>query len=292
MPIVLGAIAPHGIRTIPLLSDTADGAPATRAALLELGRRFAAARPEILFIAGPHGIRVNGYVSLSDTARGAGTAYWRGRTVELNVPMDHAFAQLVAEKAEARGVPVAQVGFGGTNRLTSVLQLDWSVLVPAWFAAYPVNMVGLGHPLADRGDMLDDPQAPALVVANPSRMLPREVNIEFGQAVAEAANESGKRVGFIASCDWSHTHADNHRFRYHPAAQEVDRIVVEFIKDDALARLLDIPEEAAQNAAIDGLWQSLILEGVKRVTPLTVDFLSYEVAEYFGMIVAVYHPQG
>ncbi len=88
MPIVIGAISPHGIRTIPLLSDTADGAPGTRQALLELGRRFAAAEPEILFICGPHGARVNGFDSLSDTARGAGTAYWRDKQVELNVRMD------------------------------------------------------------------------------------------------------------------------------------------------------------------------------------------------------------
>ena len=122
-------------------------------------------------------------------------------------------------------------------------------------------------------------------------MLPREANIEFGRAVAEAANESGKRVGFIASCDWSHTHVDSHRFKQHPAAKEVDARVVQAIKDDNIASLIDLDEAAAGNAAIDGLWQALMLEGVKQVTPMPVDFLSYEVADYFGMIVATYQPR-
>jgi aromatic ring-opening dioxygenase LigB subunit len=292
MPIVIGAVAPHGIRTIPLLSETADGAMGTRQALLELGRRFEAAKLDVLFISGPHGVRVNGFVSLSDTGRGAGTAHWRGRTVELNVPMDREFAALVAEKAQGRGVPVAQIGFGGTNPPTSVLALDWSAIVPAWFAAYQVNMVGYGHPLSDPPADLDQPGRPKLVVANPSRMLPRESNLEFGRAVAEAANASGKRVGFIASCDWSHTHVDSHRFRHHPAAKEVDALVVQAIQDNDIARLITLDEEQARNAAIDGLWQALMLAGAQQVTPMDVDFLSYEVAEYFGMIVATFQPQG
>ena len=47
MPIVIGAIAPHGIRTIPLLSETADGAMGTMIQSYQLaekdyrGERFA-----------------------------------------------------------------------------------------------------------------------------------------------------------------------------------------------------------------------------------------------------------
>ena len=43
--------------------------------------------------------------------------------------MDREFARQVADKARERGVPVAQIGFGGTNPPSSVLQLDWSVIV-------------------------------------------------------------------------------------------------------------------------------------------------------------------
>ena len=71
MPFVFAAIAPHGFPLIPELSDDADGALATRAAMDELGRRAAAAAGEALIIAGPHGVRVDGAICLADTARAA-----------------------------------------------------------------------------------------------------------------------------------------------------------------------------------------------------------------------------
>ena len=62
MPLVFAAIAPHGFPLIPDLSDDADGALATRAAMEELGRRAAVAGVEALVIAGPHGVRVDGAI--------------------------------------------------------------------------------------------------------------------------------------------------------------------------------------------------------------------------------------
>jgi AmmeMemoRadiSam system protein B len=150
----------------------------------------------------------------------------------------------------------------------------------------------MGYVLAGRDSGQEPPAGPALVVANPSRTIPRQLNVEFGKAIAEAATESGRRVGLIASCDWSHTHADAGHFRRHPAAKEVDARVVKAIQEDDLMSLIDLDEQQASDAAIDGLWQTLMLAGAQQVTPMRVEFLSYEVAEYFGMIVAAYHPAG
>jgi aromatic ring-opening dioxygenase LigB subunit len=61
MPLVFAAIAPHGFPLIPDLSDDADGAIVTRAAMEELGRR-AAAEIESIVIAGPHGVCVDGAI--------------------------------------------------------------------------------------------------------------------------------------------------------------------------------------------------------------------------------------
>ena len=78
MPLVFAAIAPHGFPLIPDLSDDADGAMATRAAMEEIGRRAAAAEIESIVIAGPHGVRVDGAICLADTARAAGALAWQG----------------------------------------------------------------------------------------------------------------------------------------------------------------------------------------------------------------------
>lgn len=288
MPIVIGAVAPHGFPIIPEISDDADGALATRAAMLEMGRRFADAGVEVLFITGPHGIRVNGFVSLSDAGRGAGTLHWHDRTVELMVRMDLDLAHSIADKARARGVPVAQVGYGGSDPKASVLPLDWGILTPAWFAGHQQNMRGRGHVLADLYTRAEPSSGPALVTANPSRLLPRAMNVEFGRAVAEAALEDGRRIGFIASCDWAHSHDPNGPYGAHPDAKRMDEQVVQAIKDDDIMSLIDLDEQFVRNAAIDGLWQLLMLEGARQVTPMKPDFLCYEAPTYYGMIVAVY----
>lgn len=55
-------------------------------------------------------------------------------------------------------------------------------------------------------------------------------------------------------------------------------------------RLMDLDEGRAKDAAIDGLWQALMLFGAFEVTPMNVELLSYEAPTYYGMLVAVWTP--
>ena len=45
----------------------------TRTAMKQLGQRCAAARPEVIVVATPHGVRVEGTICLAAVARAAGT---------------------------------------------------------------------------------------------------------------------------------------------------------------------------------------------------------------------------
>jgi aromatic ring-opening dioxygenase LigB subunit len=287
MPLVIGAVAPHGSAIIPEASDDAGGALRTRAAMLELQRRFAAAAPDIIFITGPHSIQVQGHVSLSRAGRGAGILHVANGTLEMNVPLDIPFADAIEARATARGVPVARVGFGTVNPQASVLPLDWGIMTPAWFAGHGRNMPGAGHALADIYSGIETSPGPPLVVANPTRDIPRQLLVEFGKAVAEAAEAEERRVALIASCDWAHTHTETGIYGYHPAAKQVDELVVNAIRQDDVMSLIDLDEQLAKDAAIDGLWQLLMLEGARQVVPLTLDLLSYEQPSYYSMIVAV-----
>jgi aromatic ring-opening dioxygenase LigB subunit len=289
MPLVIGAVAPHGFPVIPDISDDAEGAMQTREAMLEMGRRFAEARPDVVFIATPHGFRVNGFVSIADCARGAGTLQMNDRKVEMNIPFDLRLTDAIVERARAADVPVAQVGYGGSNRNQSVMPMDWGTMTPLWFVGHNQNMTGKGHVLAGLLDgSIPESTGPAAVVAQPSRLLPKEVNIAFGRAVAEAAEADERRIAFIASCDWAHRHDANHPNGFHEDAKVVDDAVVEAIKADRITDLLELSDETISNAAIDGLWQLLMLEGAKQVVPMKPEFLTYEIPSYYSMIVAMY----
>jgi aromatic ring-opening dioxygenase LigB subunit len=285
MPLVFAAIAPHGFPIIPDLSDDAEGALATRAAMEELGRRAAAAGIEALVIAGPHGVRVDGAVSLADTARAAGRLSWQEREVELNVPVDAPLTDAIAATARARGIPIAMVGYAGNRRDQSVLPLDWGMLTPLWFLGHGRNMPG-------HGDVLADPPAadigPPAVVITPSRSVPRATLVDFGRAVAETAARDPRRIGFIASCDWGHAHRADGPYGFHPESALVDAEVVAAVQANDLMRLIDLDEGRARDAAIDGLWQTLMLGGALDVTPMNVELLSYEAPTYYGMLVAVW----
>ncbi len=284
MPLVFAAIAPHGFPLIPDLSDDAGGALATRAAMEELGRRAKAAGVEALVIAGPHGVRVDGAVCLADTARAAGALAWQGRKVELNVPVDGPLTDAVAAAARARDIPIALAGYGGNRRGQGVFPLDWGLLTPLWFLGHDRTMPGLGNVLAAPPD--EDIGPPAVIIT-PSRSLPRESLVAFGRAVATAAAEP-RRIAFIASCDWGHTHTADGPYGFHPEAAKVDAEVVAAVEADDVMRLIALDEERAEDAAIDGLWQALILAGSLEMTPMPVVLLSYEAPTYYGMLVAAW----
>jgi len=287
MSLVFTCVAPHGFTIIPEMDPAAGGALATRAAMEELARRFDAAQPEVVVVATPHGTRVDGAICLVGAARAAGTLRWAGRQVEMNVPVDQALTDRIAAAARAQGVPVALASFAGNRRDQSAVYLDWGTITPLWYLGHGRNMVGHGDVLAP-----PPPQdGPPVVIAAPSRLLPRAAMVAFGRAIAEAAAADGRRVAFCASCDWGHTHAASGPYGYHPASAEVDALVVEALRAGDPGRLIDLPEEQVQNAAIDGLWQTLMLAGALELAPMRIEVLSYEAPTYYGMLVAVGEPQ-
>ncbi|HEX2281986.1 MAG TPA: aromatic ring-opening dioxygenase subunit LigB, partial [Thermomicrobiales bacterium] len=228
-----------------------------------------------------------GAICLADTARAAGRLAWQGREVELNVPVDGLLTDAIAAKARERRIPIALAGYGGNRRDQSVLPLDWGNLTPLWFLGHNLNMRG-------HGDVLADPPAkdigPPAVIITPSRSLPRETLVDFGRVVANVSVAEPRRIGFVASCDWGHAHAVTGPYGFHPESAAVDAEVVAAVQANDLMRLLDLDEGRAQDAAIDGLWQALMLGGALDVTAMSVELLSYEAPTYYGMLVAVWAP--
>jgi aromatic ring-opening dioxygenase LigB subunit len=288
MPLTFAAVAPHGFPIIPELSDDAEGALATRQAMVELGERFKRSGAKVIVIAGPHGVRVEGMICLANVARAAGTLFWGERKVELNIPVDAQLTDEIAEKASARNVPVALAGYAGNRRDQSAMPMDWGVLTPLWFLGHGRQMEGYGHVLADVPET--DIGAPAVIVT-PSRSLPRASMVQFGRAVADAAAEESRKVAFIASCDWGHCHRADGPYGFHEASARVDKLVVDVIQNDKILQLIDLPEQDAKDAAIDGLWQILMLGGILESVKMTHELLCYEAPSYYGMIVASFELQ-
>jgi aromatic ring-opening dioxygenase LigB subunit len=288
MPIVFGAVVPHGWTLISELAEDPGTTPNVRKAMVEMGKRCAATSPEVIVIAGPHNVRIDGFVAVAESGRAAGTLLYQGNKVEMNVPIDIALSDAIVATARDRGVPVASWGYAGNQRQESGAPLDWGIIVPLWFLGHNQNVDGSGDVLAPKPNV---DSGPPIVLINPSRALPLETNVRFGEAVANAVARDGRRAAFIASCDWAHAH-EGSRYGAHPDAAIVDDLVIEALKATDPGRLIGLEPQQIKNAAIDGLWQALMLAGVMNKVPMTGEVLTYEIESQstVGMAVATYLP--
>ncbi len=274
--LIFACIAPHGSMIIPLLGEKgAEKALATRAAMEDLGRRVAAAQPETLVVITPHGHRVDGCFSLLNNRRVQGTLgpepESNGHSFTLTFEVDKELNAAIVEEARALNVPAVRLGYAVPDETQFWQPLDWGALVPLWF---------LGVPL--------DPQ-PRVVIACPDRgNMPWELFVPFGLAIRKAAETLDRRIAFIASADLGHAHDAQGPYGYDIASKEFDIALIDAVKAQDLARLLEFDLDWLKRASTDSYGQILNLYGAIRGTGFRGELLSYEVPTYFGMMCVAY----
>ena len=278
MSLVFGAILPHGPEVVSELAEDPAVMAETRAAMEEAGRRLAAAGIDTLILIDPQWVHAQnkfatrslfsgkGGISVGVAAHVAGTLVGDSPDrFECDVPL----AQEILDAGREASLPVEPAsGEAGE------LPLAWGALIPLWFTLRPMA--------APR---------PQLVVIAPSPGVAREELVRFGGLLAELARNSGKRVALIASADQGHTHDPDHeRFGFSPASAQYDALYCKAVSEGRFDSLLSVSDQMLKDSWSDSLWQTLILAGALRVVPMAVDFLSYAVPTYYGMVVAVYEP--
>ncbi len=275
MPLVFACIAPHGSIAIPEAKprDRPTLANATTAGMQELGRRFAAAEPDVSIVLTPHNIHVEGAMAVIDAVAVSGDLVQWGSPISLRIPVDRELALSLRDAIREAGIPVVAVSYGANDPVTAVFPMDWAVLIPAHF---------MGGRSA--------PQVPVAVVA-PARDLSDDVHVRAGQAIGRAAAASRKRVALIASCDHGHGHDAKGPYGFTPKSKEFDEAVVSLIRNGDGPRFSRLGSAFAREAKADSYWQMLILEGALGQDGWKGELLSYEAPTYFGMLCAAYAQQ-
>lgn len=289
MALVAAAILPHGFPLIPALDNGLDSVAGLRRAMEAVGTQFAEAGVDTIVLAGPHGTRVEGAMAIVRTGRAAGSLTHGGNTVEMNIPIDFQFAKEIAEQATLDGIPVALTGFGGNRMDQSVSPMDWGAMGPLWFLGHHADRTGYGDVLASTPD--DGLDGAPVVLITPGRGLNYETQIAFGRSLGKLFAESNRSIGFVASCDWSHVHAKSGPYGAHPIAVQMDETIQAAIRANDLASLKHLPTPDVEAAAIDGLWQTLILAGIQQRVPMQSTLLAYGIDGYYSMIVASFRPE-
>jgi aromatic ring-opening dioxygenase LigB subunit len=272
--LVVAAIAPHGSMAIAewCTREERGLAANTRAAMEDLGRRFASSSPDITVVLTPHNIHVVRAMSVVLAGTMAGTLEGGAAPISLRVPVALEFANAVMTAVGDASVPIVGVSYGANDTAAAVFPMDWGTQVPLHF-------------MGGR----DDPPTPVVMIT-PARDLSWDAHVAAGRAIAKAAEMSGKRVALIASCDHGHAHDPKGPYGFSPASKEFDDRVVALVKRDALGELLRFDPAFVAEAKADSFWQMLMLHGAIG-DRWHADFLSYEAPTYFGMLCAAYSPR-
>jgi aromatic ring-opening dioxygenase LigB subunit len=269
---VFATIAPHGGIAIAeaCSPDERDLAAITRAGMEELGRRFAAAKADVVIVATPHNVHISNALGVIVASRVAGRLNGVMPPIELDVPSESDLAWSLLEAFGAAWLSSAGVSFGSNDPSAAVAPMDWGVLIPLWF------MGGRRQPPTP------------LVVVTPARDLPASDHVAAGVAIASTAARSDQRVAFIASADHGHAHLDDGPYGYDPAAAEYDALVCEMVRANRLDQLETMERGFVEKAKADSWWQMLMLHGATR--GWRGELISYEAPTYFGMLTAAYQP--
>jgi aromatic ring-opening dioxygenase LigB subunit len=134
--LVFACIAPHG---------DVDLDPSLRPAMEELGRRAAAAQPDVAVVVTPHSVHVEGHYAVVTSAK----------VGEYETDAATAAALLEAD------LPILAVSYGSNWTEFAEFPLDWGAEIPLGFV-----------------------RAPKVVVVSPSRDRPLEEHLRLGEAIA------------------------------------------------------------------------------------------------------------
>ncbi|TMD58470.1 MAG: extradiol ring-cleavage dioxygenase, partial [Chloroflexi bacterium] len=196
-----------------------------------------------------------------------------GNSFTLSFEVDRELNAAIIEEAHVLDVPVSRVYFAVDDDPTFYMPLDWGALVPLWFLGVPLN-----------------PQ-PKVVIACPDRnILPWGLSAPFGLSIRKAAEKLNRRIVFVASADLGHAHDASGPYGYDIASQEFDTALLDAVKAQDLARLLEFDLDWLKRASTDSYGQILNLYGAIDGLSFKVELLSYEVPTYFGMMCAAYDP--
>jgi aromatic ring-opening dioxygenase LigB subunit len=128
------------------------------------------------------------------------------------------------------------------------------------------------------------------VLVSPARDLPAELHVASGRVIAETAAAFERPVGLIASADHGHAHDPAGPYGFDPASAVYDGQIVDLVRENRLAGLLEIDPELVALAQADSWWQMLVLHGAT-ANGFDAELLSYEAPTYFGMMCASFTPR-
>ncbi len=224
-------------------------------AYMQAAREIADLDPETIVISSPHNAMYYDYFNISGGERAYGDfSQFRAPQVSFDVKYDAQIIQSICSQAEQEHFPAGTLG--------TQSELDHGFMIPLYFLKqqgftdFDTVRIGLsGMPLKD--------------------------HYRLGMMVKQAAEETGKRVVYIASGDLSHKTRAEGPYGYDPHGPEYDRRIMDVMGRAAFGELFDFSDVFCEQAAECGHRSFVMMAGALDRTKVEAARLSHE--DVFGV---------
>ena len=265
MPLLAGFMVPHPPLIVPAVGRGGEAEiEETTKAYEKVVEEIAALKPETIIITSPHSIMYADYFHISprDSAKGSFISFGAPE-VSFRETYDTDLVEAICDLAAESDFPAGTMG--ERDR-----QLDHGTMVPLWFIEkkyrdFRLVRTGLsGLPLTD--------------------------HYKFGQMIAKAIEQTGRRTVIVASGDLSHKLQDYGPYGYAPEGPEYDKRIMDVMGRAAFGELLDFDETFCDKAAECGHRSFVIMAGAMDGRKVEAKVLSHQDVTGVGYGIGTFYP--
>ncbi len=267
MGIVAGFMVPHPPMIVPDIGRGSEAQVAdTSAAYERVADEIAALAPETIIITSPHSIMYADYFHISPGRNASGSfAGFRAPGVRFSEEYDTELVREICRLAGKEDFPAGTLGERDK-------ELDHGTMVPLWFIR---NRYKGGK-----------------IVRTGLSGLPLIDHYRLGMIIREAAENTGRRVVFVASGDLSHKLQDYGPYGYVPEGPEYDERIMDVMGRAAFGELLDFDSTFCDKAAECGHRSFVIMGGAFDGTAVKAERLVHQDVTGVGYGICTFYPEG
>ena len=266
MPIIAGIMLPHP----PLaISEVGGGEEqkikSTLDGFKEAAEKIAGLKPDTIILTSPHAVMYHDYFHISP-GRGAkgDMGAFRAPQVRFSVDYDEDLVQKICRRADRLGIPAGTSGERDRK-------LDHGTMVPLYFinkyyTDYQLVRIGLS------GFSL-------------------EVHYNFGRLIKSVADETDKRIVFLASGDLSHCQKEDGPYGYKKEGPEYDKRLMDIMGRGDFSKLLTFDEYFLEKAEECGHRSFVIMAGAFDGLKVEPRIMSHEATFGVGYGTGIFMPK-
>ena len=267
MGILAGFMVPHPPMIVPQVGrGSEERVMKTIRAYEEVAEQIAALKPETIVISSPHAIMYADYFHISPGKKVKGSfADFGAPEVYFEEEYDTSFVERIEELARQKHFPAGTMGERGKL-------LDHGTMVPLFFVRQKYQDFKLVRIGLSGLDLMKQ--------------------YEMGQLIKEAAEETGRRVVYIASGDLSHKLQEYGPYGFAPEGPQYDERIMDVCSRAAFGELFAFDENFCDKAAECGHRSFVMMAGAFDGIQVEAEKLSHEDVTGVGYGICTFYPKG